>query len=345
MASTHTTIAFITRKFPPVKGGMEKYSQDLYTSLQNDGHNVTLVANTKGNKNIPFFGLRVLWFLALNNRSYTHIHLGDGSLALFAYLFKWWSSAQWSVTVHGLDITYPNFLYQLVTPKALNLMDKIVSVSSETKRQCELRRINQEITVIPNGIHVQNVEVANLDQDKIITLFSIGRLVKRKGIQEFVETVIPTLPPNYQYIIAGSGPRFQEVQAAIEKNNLQNRVDLLGRISDEEKEEYWKKAHVFMMPNIHVSGDMEGFGITLIEASSHGVPVVARAIEGITDAVIDGKTGILVKDPSVSQYQEAIHRALDMNRKSVSEYTEEHYSWDNLIKRYSSEIFVNSSTN
>jgi glycosyltransferase involved in cell wall biosynthesis len=71
-------------------------------------------------------------------------------------------------------------------------------------------------------------------------------------------------------------------------------VHLLGRISDEEREQLLHGSDLFVQPNIEVPGDMEGFGLVTIEAALRGLPVVAADLEGIKDAVVDGETGWLL---------------------------------------------------
>lgn len=339
MTSSQNNILFITRKYPPIQGGMEQYSYHLYQSLISSGNKVHLLANTKGNTYLPFFILRIMWTLLFTNRRYNYIHFGDALLSPFVLLYKWWSSAKWSVTVHGLDITYKNSIYQKIVPYSLGYFNSLVAVSQHTKQECIKRNVHSQIEVIPNGIQEMPATIKK-PNNTIKQLFSIGRLVPRKGIAEFVDSVGPQLPPHYQYIIAGDGVEKERINHIIDKHQLQNTIRLVGKVSDEEKYEYLSKSDVFLMPNVSIPGDMEGFGITLIEASSYGVPVVARNIEGIKDAVIEGKTGYLVDSSHPDDYLQAIKKALSLDRESVQKTTKHHYLWENIIKQYSNKIFV-----
>jgi glycosyltransferase involved in cell wall biosynthesis len=340
MISSKKKILFITRKYPPIKGGMEQYSYNLYHSLINSGYCVDIIANKKGNRYLPFFIFKILGILLFYNRRYSHIHFGDALLSPLALLYKWWSSSKWSVTVHGLDITYSNSLYQKIIPYSLRYFDSIVAVSSHTKQECEKRGINIPIEVIPNGIQDIPADTVHKSHNTIKQLFSIGRLIPRKGIAEFVDTVGPKLPSNYQYIIAGDGVERSRIQTIIDKHQLQNTIQLVGKITDKEKYDYLSKADVFIMPNVSIPGDMEGFGITLIEASSYGVPAVARNIEGIKDAVKDGETGYLVNSSNADDYLQAIEKALVLDREQVNQTTQQYYHWDNIVTQYNNKIFI-----
>jgi glycosyltransferase involved in cell wall biosynthesis len=83
-------------------------------------------------------------------------------------------------------------------------------------------------------------------------------------------------------------------------------VCLLGYISDEEKNCLYRISDLFVMPNISVDGDQEGFGIVALEAGSYGIPTIATDIEGIRDAILDGKTGRLMKERETQAFLDAI---------------------------------------
>jgi len=74
-------------------------------------------------------------------------------------------------------------------------------------------------------------------------------------------------------------------------------------------------ADISVMPNIRVRGDMEGFGLVAVESACSGALVIAAALEGIRDAVIDGETGILVEPERAEGYVEVIRElARDRDR-------------------------------
>jgi glycosyltransferase involved in cell wall biosynthesis len=230
-------------------------------------------------------------------------------------------------------------LYQKVIPYSLNYAHILVAVSEHTKQECIKRNVHTQIEVIPNGISHMPSKI-NKPHNTTKQLFSIGRLIPRKGIAEFVDTVGPYLLGKYQYTIAGGGEELSRIQEIIQKHKLQDTVLLVGKITDEEKYTYLSNADAFLMPNIEIEGDMEGFGITLIEASSYGVPVVARNIEGIKDAVKEGETGYLVNRSHPDDYLQAIEKARRLDREQVCKTTATYYLWENIIKQYSNKIFI-----
>jgi len=90
---------------------------------------------------------------------------------------------------------------------------------------------------------------------------------------------------------------------------------------------------LFVMPNHHVEGDLEGFGITLIEAAARGLPSIASRTDGIPDAVIEGRTGYLVPEGDAEVFAERI-RSCRLARDEVRSATEAAFSWADLARRY-----------
>jgi len=126
----------------------------------------------------------------------------------------------------------------------------------------------------------------------------------------FAEKVMPRLDGSYLYVVAGEGPERGTIQKIVDRCNLQGRVLLLGEVSDEDRKLIYNASDIFIMPNITVPGDVEGFGIVALEAGSCGLPVVASNIQGLRDAVINGKTGYLVGEGDVEGF---VSRITDMS--------------------------------
>ncbi len=339
-------VLFVTRNYPPVKGGIEKYAYDFYSHLK-EYEEVSLLANTKGKKNLIFFFIRVLFYI-LFKYDFTHVHLGDGVLSLFIPLIRFLHpKARISITIHALDITYNKYCYQRFIPRLVNKADKIVCVSSNTLDECIKRGIDKKkCLLIPNGINFAATPIFSkeelsqkleVDLNNKVVLLSVGRLIKRKGITWFLNNVFPKLGDEYIFLIAGAGKERGNIEKTIKRKGLSKKVFLLGKVSEKMKFSLYEHADLFVMPNIHIEGDAEGFGIVLIEAASFGLPSVASNIEGIPDAVIDGKTGILVQEKDVNGFVEAI-KNIHLKSSVVKKYAQK-YNWDNLINRYLEEVF------
>jgi glycosyltransferase involved in cell wall biosynthesis len=226
--------------------------------------------------------------------------------------------------VHGLDLVFPNVLYQrLVVRCALPLAGTLVANSSATKMELSERAgidlkdiviVNPRLPSPPDApskaaARGELARRASLRLDeRTLILATIGRLVRRKGVEWFVEHVIPRLPPQSVYLIAGEGPREGEIERLVREMSVGDRVKLLGRIDGEYREVLLRGADICVLPNIRVKGDMEGFGLVAVEAATRGTLVIASAIEGIQDAVIDDVTGVAVEAENPLAFAEAIDR-------------------------------------
>jgi glycosyltransferase involved in cell wall biosynthesis len=201
----------------------------------------------------------------------------------------------------------------------LKRADRVFAVSQFTLEQCQLRGVSREkLMVVSNCINFEYLNpFSEADTSQVISKFNInvkekkilltvGRLIKRKGHEWFLTNVFKNLPEQYIYIIAGLGPEYETIKQVIQNLGFVNRIYLLGHVSEEEKKCLYQISDLFIMPNIVIPGDQEGFGIVLLEAGGYGLPVIASRIEGISDAVLDRKTGRLVNEKNASGFLDAI---------------------------------------
>ena len=322
---------------------------------------VKLIKSGGSNKWLPFvlpwLFFRGLW--SLLTEKIQVIYLQDGLLAPLGVIFKLLTRKPVVITLHGRDITYSLRLYQFVIIRCLQRMDKIICVSQAIKEACCNRGIKAEKTaVIANGISDEfyvgtekpelRAELADrlktdLSERKI--LLTVGRFVAKKGIHWFVEEVMPQLADdNLVYIIAGSGVLEPVIRKSIVRHNLQNDVYLVGLADDDMLRLLYNAADIFVMPNIPVEDDMEGFGLVALETSSCGLPVVASDLEGISDVVKDGSNGFLVEPANPQGFINRINELLGDDEalrafgEHARQYTLENYGWDKMAREYAKEF-------
>lgn len=345
-------ILFITRKFPPAVGGMEQFSAGFAKQFEDE---TVVIALRSSQRNlvwwIPYMILRAVWLA----RMVDVIHIGDGVLAWPGKLVHWLTRKPIAITVHGLDLTYSNFGYQRYIWSGLRGYSAIVCVSAYTESIVQAHLADARTLVIHNGIelpeHVTNSTIIsttaraaqitkylpNLDITHSKVLLTIGRLVKRKGVNWFIKEVMSHLPSNYHYVIAGSGPEREKIEHTIAALQLSDRVHLLGYVPDEDIPALYSVADAFLMPNISVSGDVEGFGMVALESAAAGVPVIASNLEGITDAVIDHSTGFLVESSNVKAWKQAIHDVVEQSalpEQQVIQAVRRQYAWPVIKQSY-----------
>ena len=351
-----TKIIFISRAYPPIVGGIENQNYELAKWLGKIAE-VKIIANKRGKKFLPVFLpyaiIRTLFLI----KNYDAIILGDGVLGINAWINKlFYPSKKIICVVHGLDLTFTSKLYQKFWVNLfLKKVDKFIAVGNETINVAIEKGISSEkILFIPNGVdtekNILNCQRENLTKiiQQDITgkniLLTSGRLAKRKGVAWFIQNVMPKLPSDFIYVVAGDGPDKENIKEAIRQSELKDRVVMLGYISDQDRNILLNTADLFIQPNIKIPGDMEGFGISVIEAGACKLPVLASNIEGLKDAIQDGKNGFLIDSENANAYIQKINELFingsprEIFGESVRNFVIENYDWRNISQRYLDEI-------
>ncbi len=131
-------------------------------------------------------------------------------------------------------------------------------------------------------------------------VLTVGRLIERKGHDVAIKAIASVTQQVDQltYLVAGTGPKMDELRRVADELGLQDTVRFLGEAPEDELPMLYRSADVFLFParEIEDRGDFEGLGIVLLEAAASGVPIVAGRSGGIPEAMVDGRTGFLV-DP------------------------------------------------
>ncbi len=166
-------------------------------------------------------------------------------------------------------------------------------------------------------------------------LLTVARLVPRKGHRTVLEALRKLLPQisNLVYLIAGTGPEEEKLRQIVTEWGLTNAVRFVGFVKDGDLPAYYNAADLYVMPNSEDGGDIEGFGMVFLEANACGKAVVGGRSGGAAEAVVDGKTGMLV-DPHNPQELADVIRMLLQNetaRTNMGEFgrmrAEFDFSW------------------
>lgn len=350
-------VLFVTRKYPPSVGGMENVARDLYEALRPLA-SVRLVAYGGKNLYLPFI---YPWLLVrslirgLRDRP-DIVYVQDGVMAPLGLLLKFLLRRPVVVTIHGKEVTYKNGLYRRLVLPALARLDHAVTISEHTAETLHDLLPKLPASIITWGVHDEQyltkprahtrreaVKLMGREPRQLVhssLLLTSGRLVRRKGVKWFIESALPELveqSPNVVYVVVGDGEDAQAIKDAVAAAKLQSHVVLLGYVSDKERNVLFNAADLFVMPNIAVPGDMEGFGVVALEASSCGTPVIAAGLEGIKNAVVPGKTGFLLPPGDSNAFVAKIAAELkqpSLPRNGVRSYTLARYNWEQTAKQY-----------
>jgi phosphatidylinositol alpha-1,6-mannosyltransferase len=111
-----------------------------------------------------------------------------------------------------------------------------------------------------------------------------------------------------RWIVVGDGPLRNQLSARAVELGIDDAVEFVGAVGDAERARWLDRARVFVMPSRLPPGGAggEGFGIVYLEAGVHGLPVVAGAVAGALDAVVDGETGVLVAPQRADEVADAV---------------------------------------
>ena len=140
-------------------------------------------------------------------------------------------------------------------------------------------------------------------------LLTVSRLMRRKGHDRVLEALpkIRSCIPGVSYVIGGTGPDESRLRRIVMERNLTDCVTFLGHVADADIVPLIQTADIFVHPNRELeNGDVEGFGIVLLEANACETPVIAGNSGGAPEAIIDGETGFLVNPESVDDVSDRI---------------------------------------
>lgn len=344
-------ILFISYVYPPKTiGGIQTYMRDLTAHVAALNPSTYTLINPGG---YVFLALFIPYSIfkavrLIRRHGITHLHVASGPHCFQALLLKKLTGVRATITIHGLDIMIETLWLDRIIAWFVSRLDRVFCVSNATRRECERRGVPPEkCTVIFNGVdpgifplrsprgelRAELAGALGLPLAGRRILLSNGRLVRRKGVEWFIRSVVPSLDRRALFIVSGDGPERETVAAAVAECGVSDRVVLLGRTSDELLRLLYNTTDYFIMPNISEPGNMEGFGLVILEAASCGATVIASDIEGISDAVVHGVTGWLVPERDAGAF--ARHVATPpLPPAKVVEAVRKRFDWRVIASQY-----------
>lgn len=184
------------------------------------------------------------------------------------------------------DIVGKGWLGRVLRPLEQALLrraDRVVATSpAYAVSSVSLAKHTEKIRIVPIGTRAPrelNPELSPMWADRLVNkrlVLSVGRLVPYKGFDVLIAAAA-RLPENTAVVIVGGGPLENELRARIETAGLNDRVYLAGKLDDATLDALFRHACVYCMPSRERS---EAFGVVLLEAMAHGIPIVATEIPG-----------------------------------------------------------------
>ena len=233
------------------------------------------------------------------------------------------------LTIIGGDIYDPSkkssphktFILNKIVKIVMKRSDKIIAISSDIKRRVlNYYDDKMKIEIIHLGLikpSFNKVDRKNLAlSDKDFLIISIGRIIKRKGLQYLLYAIQKLEDKRLKLLIIGEGPEKDTLKMLSKKLGLEGQVKFLGFVGEEKKYQYLSVSDLFVLPSLH-----EGFGIVFLEAMYCGLPIITTNNGGQTDFLKDGENGFLVPVKDSDNLAERIQQLYDNQelRQKMSE--------------------------
>lgn len=246
--------------------------------------------------------------------------VGDGSQAVW---LRKWLGLPYLVYAHGNEILGA---LESADPKkvtALRRADRVLAVSRFTAGLVEKVGVAPErIAVVHPGCDAERFRPSAPDaalrqrwlgsrsRDRVV--LTVGALVTRKG-QDMVIRALPSVRravPDVTYVIVGEGPHRGPLEELARQVGVADQVVFAGAVDAKDLPPLYALSDVFAMPSREQERDVEGFGLVFLEASASGKPVVGGRSGGIPDALVEGRTGLLVDPQDPDDIAAALTRLL-----------------------------------
>ena len=160
-----------------------------------------------------------------------------------------------------------------------------------------------ELHLVPIGLDHARYHPAPEPLAPVPTVLALGRVEPSKRIELLVDAIVRL--PGVRLVVAGHGTGMTAVREHVQARGMTDRVELRGFVDEDEKVRLLRTSHV-----IASASEKEGWGLTVIEAGACGTPSVATDAPGLRDAVRDGETGLLVREPAAAALAEALGSVL-----------------------------------
>lgn len=291
-------------------GGIEQYNQAFVAALRAAGAETRLL-ELKGRGVVPklLFASRIIWAqVAAKPDLIACSHINFSPICLFVrVVFR----TPYTISLYGIDAIGIKSALKL---RALSLATRVVVISEYTKSLVleQLPAIREKIFILPTAVDGERffikeklprfVQKYHLEGCPIILTVARLSAAEHKGYDRVMKALPLVLKefPKAKYVLVGKGSDTR-VDELLKNPLIKEHVMLTGRAEDDELNDYYNLADVFIMPS-----KFEGFAIVHKEALLCGKPVIASDEYGGREALFDGELGIAVPPEDIDAIANAI---------------------------------------
>jgi len=327
-------IALISDWYFPKVGGIEYSIHALAKTLNQKGHEVHVI--TRSYPDIPEYSIRdgvsvirvksrpfpgqqrflmpgaykeLYHFLKEGNYDIVNSHGLDSPLGMAALIVSRKLGIPSVVTNHSLVGHTPLRLSLYLAGKLLvGNADAVIAVSSAVEKDTKLMT-KKPVYRIFNGMESEGNSQKVLlpfDRKEKLVIITVARMTKKKGVRNLVG-IAPSLLKNHEnliFLMIGDGPLRKSLEKKVEESGLSENFCFTGEVPRKTVLEYMEQADIFALP----SSD-EAFGISVLEAISKNVPVVAMNHSGVSDIIKHGVNGYLASD--LSEFESCVQDLIE----------------------------------
>lgn len=354
-------ILFWTDGFWPRIGGIETQGLKFIQRLQEKGHECLVIAqkdNPREKEEEIYSGIKIRrfdfnkiilkqdlkklrpieaylnWAIQHFQIDVVHLNTCIGWSAFIFSLFRKRFSLPIILTVHA-----PFYDRDKINPMVAKIcaqVDQICCVSKWVLKEMELLIPNSSMRLIYNGLPLFEMVPTPLDFSRP-TFLLLGRFTSEKGFSTAVEAFafLKNSIPDVRLLIAGEGQEKTHLEQLIEKFDLEDSIEFTGPLTREEVPRVINRATVVVVPSY-----FESFGLTAVEAMQMQRPVIASAVGGLPEIVVDGKTGLLVPPKKPMALYRAMEKLLQAPESAIQMGVEGRrlamgqFTLDNNISQY-----------
>lgn len=213
-----------------------------------------------------------------------------------------------------------------------------VTISNSTKDDLVKNGVGSScISVLPMGFNIPE-SLKKYKKESIPTCIIVGRLFESKGIKDAILSINELRRGNHiinLWVVGQGDDSYKEYLVSLSKElNLEKQIVFYGYVTDAKKFELMSKAHILVSPSIK-----EGFGLTIPEAGRVGIPSVVYNSKGLSEIVINKKTGLICSENSPINLAKNIlllltDKKLYRKLSTAAEKRSYMYNWDNTAKEF-----------
>ena len=313
--------------FPPDIGGPASFVPKISDFLIENGHSVKIiclseagnihtednldVVRIKRSNNLPIRWIKTIYQIVKNGRRSDLIFVnGLGVESAIANLIlkkqlirKIVGDPVWERAYNKKRITQSfddfqnnkhSFLIEvqkLLRNWSINSAEIVITPSDHLNSFVSGIGYSKKILKINNGVNITDINRAN-ESKADINLIIISRLVVQKNINIVIEAMKLLDNKNLKLRIIGEGGEFSKLESAIHDLNLQNQVQLLGKIDNNKISQFLLTADIFIQ-----ASDYEGLPHSVLEAINYEVPILSTETGGCKDLLNDGERGFIIPMP------------------------------------------------